>query len=110
MAEIKATTLSLMIDNRRVDIESSQKLSAELSKALDDASNFRAFAADPAKFAASRGLTIDKDIASQLSAKLKGFNSVEELQRANKAAAPATVWAIAVGHYSVTTTKIAVAF
>jgi hypothetical protein len=113
MAEVKASTLSLNVDGRIVDIKTPEKKNFELNAALQNPSDFREFAKDPAGFAKKFGLVIDKDISQQLSKKIASFDSLGNFQQFLKAGggeSEATLWAVAEGSFSVSSSKIAVAF
>jgi len=110
---IKAKTLKLVVDgNRTIDIKVESKRNAELNKAFQDPKQFVEFAKDPKKFAAGYGISIDREISDQLVTKLHGLESVEAVNRFVNPIdrVGATLWAVAVGVYSVASTKIAVAF
>lgn len=110
---IKAKTLKLTVDgNRTIDIKTESKRGAELNKDLLDPARFAEFADNPKEFAAKYGISIDREISNQLSIKLKGLNSLEAVHHFVNPGdrVGATAWAIAVGSYSIASSKIAVAF
>lgn len=110
---IKAGTLRLTVDgNKSIDVKLASKRGAELNRALLDPANFKEFAADPKKFVGKFDFQIDRDISDQLTAKLTGIKDLEELKKFVNPIDPvaSTVWAIAVGSYSLASSKIAVAF
>lgn len=114
MAEIKTTTLSLLADGKTIEIKKPSKLNFEFNKALQDDAQFLKFANDPAAFAKTFDLTIDPSVSGALAGKLQGVKSLGDLQAlyrgGDEGSAGATAWAVAVGAYSVATSKIAVAF
>jgi len=112
MPEIKTEKLSLSVNGKTVDIKTPQKLNFELNKALKDDAKFAEFVSNPADFASQFGLSIDSDISKQLSGKLEGIKTLQSLRSLQDGGgpAPATLWAVAEGAYSVASTKIAVAF
>ncbi|MEA2935863.1 MAG: hypothetical protein QOD74_2509 [Variibacter sp.] len=112
MPAIKTSKLSLVVDGKNVDLKTPEKRNNDLNLSLKNAGDFKAFTADPAGFASRFGLSIDKDIAAKLASSLSKFDSLASLQAAQDKGSlvAATVWAVAVGAYSVASTKIAVAF
>jgi hypothetical protein len=101
----------MVVDGKVINIKTAEKMNFELNKALVDPNNFKLFANDPKAFVKGYKLDIDTDISNQLSRKLKGVASLETLRSmSGDGTVEATVWAVAVGAYSVASTKIAVAF
>jgi len=110
---IKAKTLKLTVDgNRTIDIKTESKRGAELNKDLMDPAKFAEFAKNPKQFAAKYDIAIDREISDQLSTKLHGLGSLEEVRRFVNPGdlVGATLWAVASGAYSVSSSKVAVAF
>jgi hypothetical protein len=114
MPRISAESLSLDVDGRKIDLKKPSRGNFELNKALLKPQGFKDFVNDPKAFAAKYELQIDDHIAGQLKQKLAGITSYDELQRVLATVgggdAGATVWAIASSAYSVSTSKVAVAF
>ncbi len=115
MPRIKAPTLSLDIAGKIIEVKKSSKRNFDLNKALLRPEDFQKFVTDPKSFAAKFDLAIDNDISATLSAKLDGMNSLDDLRSVLVTPDPfgpvgATLWAVAVGVYSVASTKIAVPF
>lgn len=106
MAEIKSSTIALMLDGKKIEIKNPTKLNLEFNKALIDDVQFSQFISDPAGFAQKFDLHIDPDIAIKLASTLKGLGSVRDLDKLT-AGSGATAWAIAQGAYSLASTKIA---
>ena len=106
------STLSLQIDGKAVELHSDKAKVFELNKALANPAGFKDFANDPKSFAAKFGLGIDPQVSGQLKSKLAGVNSLSELAtiHGGGGGAGATVWAVAGGAYSISSSKIAVAF
>lgn len=110
---IKAKNLKLIIDgNRTIDIKTESKRGAELNKALLDPEKFVEFSKNPKQFAAKYDIAIDRDISDQLSTKLNGLDSLEAVRRFVNPVdlVGCTLWAVASGSYSVSSSKVAVAF
>lgn len=110
---IKAKTLQLTVDgNRVIDIKTDSKRGAELNRDLLDPVKFAEFTKDPKQFAAKYDIAIDREISDQLVNKLRGIDSLDMAHRfvnpLDKVGC--TVWAVAGGAYSVSSSKIAVAF
>lgn len=115
MPRIKAPTLSLDIAGKIIEVKKPSKRNFDLNKALLRPEDFQKFVTDPKSFAAKFDLAIDDDIATTLSAKLDGLTNLNDLKTVLVSPDPfgpvgATLWAVAVGVYSVASTKIAVAF
>ncbi|UEP27019.1 hypothetical protein [Burkholderia sp. B21-007] len=108
MAEIKASSLSFVVDGKTIELKKPSKLNFELNKALLDDSQFAQFAQDPAAFAKNYDLNIDPDISAALAQKLQGVKSVRDLIDIN--ASSATAWAVAEGAFSFASSKVAVAY
>ncbi|MDR6659656.1 MULTISPECIES: hypothetical protein [Tardiphaga] len=109
MPKIPSLSASLLVDGQVIELKKDGADNFALNKALTDAANFKKFAADPASFARDFGLSIDLGISTQLSKKLVGINSLQDLSL-TQVGGEATAWAVAAGSYSVASTKIAVAF
>jgi len=108
---INSDVLSLVVDGKAIDIKVASRRNFDLNKALLDADNFKDFIKDPRAFASRFDFTIDRDISDQLSNKLRGFESLEQLDRMRDPSQVATtLWAVAAGSYSVASAKVAVAF
>lgn len=109
---IKAKTLNIVADGKPIDIKVESKRNADLNKALLDPANFAEFAKNPKGFAARYDLNIDREISDQLVTKLHGIGSLKTLNRYINPieTTGATVWAVALGAFSVATSKVAVAF
>ena len=113
MPEIRTTTLDLIVDGKKINVKTHEKRNFELNKALTNKDKFAEFVANPRDFVKAYKLDIDNDISARLSDKLSGIGSLEELVRirgGDDGGGDATVWAVAVGAYSMASTKIAVAF
>ena len=113
MPEIRTTTLDLIVDGKKINVKTQEKKNFELNKALGNKDKFAKFVANPRDFVKAFKLDIDHDISAKLSDKLSGIGSLEELVRirgGDDGGGDATVWAVAVGAYSMASTKIAVAF
>jgi hypothetical protein len=112
MPQVLPSSLSLQIDGKIVDVHSDKAKIFELNKALANPAGFKDFANDPKSFAAKFGLGIDPQISGQLKSKLIGINSLSELAaiHGGGGGVGATVWAVAGGAYSISSSKIAVAF
>ena len=115
MPRIKAPTLSLQIGDKIVEVKKPSKRNFELSRALIKPEEFKKFAADPKGFASNFDLKIDNDISTELKTRLNGIGSLDDLNAVIVGPNPinpvgATLWAVAVGVYSITSTKVAVAF
>ena len=113
MAEIRASQLTILVDGKSIEIKNPSKLNLEFNKALIDPMQFQSFVADPKAFAERFDLQIDPEVSSALAEKLSGINSLDDLQMLRQGGDEvpgATVWAVAVGAYSVATSKIAIAF
>ena len=113
MPEIRTTTLDLIVDGKKINVKTHDKRNFELNKALANKENFAKFVSNPRDFVKTFKLDIDHDISAKLSDKLSGIANLEELIRikgGDDGGGDATVWAVAVGAYSMASTKIAVAF
>lgn len=112
MPEIKASEISLIVDGKNIGVKSPSKLNLELNKDLLDNTKFKQFSADPAGFAKNYDLDIHPDVSTALSAKLQNFSSLSDLHQfvQNFGGDGATAWAVASGSYSISSSKIAVAF
>ena len=113
MVKITPKTLSLNIDSKSVEVHSDTAKASDLNQALENPATFKEFASDPKTVAGRYGLKIDPTISDQLKTKLAGAQSLsaaKEMVTRGGGGAPATVWAVASGSYSVASTKIAVAF
>lgn len=114
MSEIKTNTISLVVNGKTIEIKTPTKLNFELNKELATDGGFTAFVSDPQAFAKKYDLNIDADIANQLKTKLSGIKNLSEMQAymgkgGGEGGAGATAWAVAVGAYSIASTKIAIA-
>ena len=112
MPRIKTDTIKLVADGREIDLKTSQRGNFALNRALRRPEGWDAFKDDPRKFAGRFGLDIDTAISDQLREHISDVATLDDLQAIGDPGGEvsATVWAVAVGAYSVTSTKIAVAF
>jgi hypothetical protein len=112
MPKYVPSSLSLSVEGKNVEIHHDTSKVFDLNKALTDQTKFKQFANDPKAFAAQYGLTIDHSVAGQLKTRLAGLDSLADVQSltGGDGGDPATVWAIAAGSFSISSTKIAVAF
>jgi hypothetical protein len=112
MPKITPTSLSLQVDGKSVELHSDTSKVFEMNKALANPTGFKDFANDPKAFAAKFGLGIDQQVSHQLKSKLTGVASLGELRAIHDGDGGngATVWAVAGGAYSISSSKIAVAF
>lgn len=111
MSRISAKSLDLVADGKIINIKTPEKKNFELNKALLNDAEFAKFASNPKEFAKKYKLNIDKSVSDQLASKLNGINRIDDLARISRDdGGEATVWAVAVGAYSMASTKIAVAF
>jgi hypothetical protein len=108
MAEIKAGTVDLIVDGKKIQIKTPTKRNFQLNKALTDPAEFKKFVADPGAFAKGYDLDIDPAISKKLSDVLKGLSSLDQLKATDQVAL--TAWAVASGVFSFATSKIAVVF
>jgi len=105
----KARKIQLVIDGKPIDVQVENQRTEELNAALRDPEQFRLFAKDPKAFVAKFGMQIDKEVSDQLAKKLVGKSDLSKLS--SGAEMPqATIWAVAEGIYSVSSSKVAVAF
>ncbi|MFE4822250.1 hypothetical protein ACFRFU_38695 [Streptomyces sp. NPDC056704] len=115
MGEIRAQKIDLLLDGKTVQIKNDVRGNFAFNKAIQTPEGWQQFTEDPKSFAASHGLEIDPDIALRLKESLVG---IESLDKARDTIRPggignpvgATVWAIAEGAYSLSSSKVAVAF
>lgn len=110
---IRANTLRLNVDdNKTIDVKVDSKRNAELNRALLNPEKFQEFSKNPKAFAEKYDLKIDKQISDQLVTKLDGIKDLDMLSKYVDPVSmrSATVWAVAVGAYSLASSKIAVAF
>ena len=111
MPKITPKSLSLQVDGKSVELHSDTSKVFEMNKALANPAGFKDFANDPKAFAAKFGLGIDQQVSHQLKGKLTGVGSLSELTALHGGGGNgATVWAVAGGAYSISSSKIAVAF
>ena len=112
MPKTTPKTLSLNIDGKTVDVQTDSAKAFELNKALTEAATFKEFAKDPQAIASKFGLKIDTALSHQLKSQLAGAGSLADVKAImpEHGGAGATVWAVAGGAYSVSSSKIAVAF
>jgi hypothetical protein len=113
MPKITPKSLSLHVDGKSVELHSDTSKVFEMNKALANSAGFKDFANDPKAFAAKYGLGIDQQVSHQLKGKLTGVGSLGELtamQGSGDGGNGATVWAVAGGAYSISSSKIAIAF
>jgi hypothetical protein len=104
-------SLELSVDGKAIDLKSSKSAAHKINVALGDPAKFKTFAADPKSFLAGHGVTIDDALAVHLQSRLSGVTSLDHLKIVGGGDDPgATAWAVAVGAYSIASTKIAVAF
>lgn len=118
MPEIRSTRLGLSVDGRTIELKNERKGNFALNRALAKPEGFREFAANPAAFAAKYHFEIDETLSKQLAERLAGIESIRDLRDivtgggftdpADKVGA--TLWAVAEGSYSVSSSKVAVAF
>jgi hypothetical protein len=99
------------VDGHKLTHELTSKDSAKrFNEALKDPGQFKEFAKDPAGFAKSHGVQIDPALAAQLTAKLKGKQSLTEAQRMaddENGGGNFTAGAVAMGAFAASDTKIA---
>lgn len=110
---LRADNISLNVDGKTIELKNAQLGNADLNTALDDPTKYKEFIADPKGFAAIYGLTIDDNAANHLSVVLSGTQNVSEVDSKvfrDPSRVGATVWAVASGSYSVSSSKVAVAF
>lgn len=112
-AKITPQTLHLVADGKTVELHGPNAQTFALNKALLDPKQFQAFSANPKQFAAGHGINIDDQLSQALSQKLTGVSSIGELQQITSAydgGSGATIWAVAQGAYSISSSKAAVVF
>lgn len=114
MPEIRANTLSLVADGREIQIKTPTKRNLQLNVALQNPGGFQEFARDPAAFAHRFDLEIDPAISARLADSLRDIPDLDTADRVLGRPGPetvgATLWAVAQGAYSVSSSKVAVAF
>ena len=104
-------TLELAVDGKSIDLKSSRTAAHKINVALGDPAKFKSFAADPKGFLAGHGVAIADDLAAHLQSRLTGVISLDHLKTVSDGDTPsATAWAVAVGAYSIASSKIAIAF
>lgn len=104
-------SLQLNVDGKSIDLNASKAAAHKINVALSNPAAFKTFSADPKSFLAGHGVTIGDDVASHIQSRLSGVASLEQLKIAGgDDPAPATAWAVAVGAYSIASSKIAIAF
>jgi hypothetical protein len=86
--------------------DDSKAKTQKFNEALNDPHQFKSFAADPAGFAQKHGVTIDPALSDQLASKLKGHNSLAEVQAKPAGGGNFTAAAVALGAFAHTDTKI----
>jgi hypothetical protein len=110
MAQAEPSTITLQLDGKTVEVKTPSPLNAQINDVLNDPKEFQSFASDPAAFTKRFGLSIDPDISNRLKESIGTAKSLDDLRSGRGTPIAATVWAIAVAAYSLSSTKIAVAF
>ena len=113
MPRISAKKLSLNVDGKIVELKNETKKNFELNKALNEPEGFKEFAKNPKDFVAKYNLNIDEEISKRLAEKLSRVRDLKDLKNlVHDGSNPigATLWAVAVGSYSIASSKIAVAY
>lgn len=107
-----AKIVSLVLDGKVVEIKNEKRLNGDLNRSLLDDKNWDAFVSDPKSYTSKYGLVIDDSLSNQLHTQLKGLKSIDAARTALDRLGwrAATVWAVAAGAYSVSSSKVAVAF
>ena len=102
--------VTIEVDGHKITHDMTSKESAKkLNDALKDPGQFRQFASDPAGFSKSYGVHIDAALATQLASKLKGRQSLADIQALadDDGGDNFTAAAVAMGVIGGTDTKIA---
>jgi hypothetical protein len=74
--------VTIDVDGHKITHEMTSKESAKkLNDALNDPDRFKEFVKDPAGFSKAYGVQIDATLAAQLASRLKGRQSLAEVQR-----------------------------
>jgi hypothetical protein len=105
--------LDLSADGHTIDLLASKKAAHRINVSLSDPTHFRTFSSDPKSFLDQHGVKISDELAGHLKSRLSGVGSLDQLKTAasKEGEGPAcTVWAVAGGAYSVSSSKVAVAF
>lgn len=82
-----------------------------MTAALQTASGFADFKANPRSFAARFNVAIDATLSNKIKSSLRGIDSLKAARtKLGTNPRAATAWAVAVGAYSIASSKIAIAF
>ncbi|MER9684681.1 MULTISPECIES: hypothetical protein [unclassified Mesorhizobium] len=105
-------SINLNIDGKNVTIENAPQKIKELNTFLENEDNFKQFAQDPDASLKKFNMTVDPDFIDQLKNRLNGKTSIKDLQSkvGQGGEDNATLWAVAAGSYSISSSKVAVAF
>jgi hypothetical protein len=101
--------VTIDVDGQKISHDMGSKESArKLNDALKDPGQFKDFARDPAGFSKGYGVHIDAGLAHQLAAKLKGRQSLADVQAMpdDNGGGNFSAAAVAMGAFAATDTKI----